>query len=98
MVSPFHLERVCHLPAPWHNAFVRSDGRMLARFAAAAGSHYSPLSVAICDAPSPRGTAGAAARRCERTDAFHTRVTAQGNPAGLHSTRACPGGVGGAGL
>lgn len=82
-VSPLCLARVCHLAAPWHDAFVRSDGRMLAHLAAA-GSHYSPLSAAICDAPPPRGTAGAAAP-CERTDAFHTRVRARGNPAGIHS-------------
>lgn len=88
-VSPLCLARVCHLPAPRHTAFVHSDGRMLAH-SAAAGSRYSPLSVAICDAPSPRGTAGAAAR----TDAFHTRVKAQGNPAGIHTTCAWPGGAG----
>lgn len=96
MVSPFCLARVCGLAAPWHSAFVRSDGRMLAHFAAA-GSRYRALSVAICAAPSPRGTAGAAAR-CESTDAFHTRVRAQGNPAGIRSTCARAGGVGGAGL
>lgn len=27
VVSPLCLARVCHLPAPWHKAFVRSDGR-----------------------------------------------------------------------
>lgn len=93
MVSPQCLARVCHLPAPWHNTFVRSEGRMLAD-SAAAGSHYRPLSAAICDAPSPRGTAGAAAG----TGAFHTRVKAQGNPAGIHTTCAWPGGAGGAGV